>query len=130
VALATLFQDFLLAQAALDAAHADVAAKQQARDAARAAALAVLPSLRKYVVATYGEESTAFTTFGFTPTKAPQKSTQVKAAAAAKAAATRKAHEAALKAPVPPVALPASPAVTAAPQNVPTAPVPAATVKS
>jgi len=101
-----------------------------ARDTALAAARAVVPSLRSYVALTYGEESTTFTKFGFTRHKAPQKSALVKATAVAKATTTRKAHQAALHAPVPvPVTQVAAP-VTAAPQNTPTAPVPAAPVKS
>jgi hypothetical protein len=79
---------------------------------------AVLPSLEKYVSGTYGVESTAFTTFGFTAPKKPVKPVRVRAVAATKATQTRKAHAAALKAlvvesPAPvvqPVAAPVTPA--------------------
>jgi hypothetical protein len=129
-ALTALFQDYLQRQRDLDDAHANVAAKQRARDEALAAARAVLPSLRGHVAATYGEESTAYTTFGFTPHKRAVVTTHVKAASATKATTTRKAHQAALKAPVPVPAPQVAAPATAAPQNTPTAPVPPAPVKS
>jgi len=99
-ALSALFKDYLQSQADLEQAHRDVAAKQQARDAALAAVQAVLPSLEKYVSGSYGVGSAAFTTFGFTAPKKPVKPARVKAAAATKATKTRKAHAAALQAPV------------------------------
>ena len=101
-ALTAIFQGFMKAQADLEAARTVVTAKQQARDAALAEAVAALPPLRKYLAGTYGEESTTYTDFGFTAPKTPVKTVQVKAAAATKATTTRKAHQAALTAPVPP----------------------------
>lgn len=118
-ALAAVFQAYLQSQADLEAARVNVTAKKQARDAARAEAVALLPSLRSYVAATYGEDSPVFTSFGFTPHKAAQKSTHVKAAAATKATATRKAHEAALAAADAPHAPGAPPAQPPAPAPVP-----------
>jgi hypothetical protein len=105
-ALTAVFQAFLKAQADLETARTVVTAKQQARDAALAEAVAALPPLRKYLAGTFGEASTTYTDFGFTAPKAPVKTVQVKAAAATKATTTRKAHKAALTAPVPPPATP------------------------
>ena len=108
-ALTAVFEAYLKAQADLDDARTAITAKQQARDAALAAAVAALPPLRKYLAGTYGEESTTYASFGFTAPKTPVKTVQVKAAAATKATTTRKAHKAALDAPVPPPATPATP---------------------
>ena len=55
----------------------------------------MIPSLRKYLAGTYGDSSTTYTDFGFTTPKEPVKTVQVKANAATKATATRKAHKAA-----------------------------------
>ncbi len=108
-AIAAVFQAYLQAQADLDEARTAVTAKQQARDTALAAAVAMIPPLKKYLAGTYGEESTTFTDFGFEAPKTPVKSAKVKAAAAEKATTTRKAHDAAVKAPVPaPVPTPKS----------------------
>jgi len=94
-AITAVFQAFLQAQADLDEARTAVTAKQQVRDAALAAATAMIPSLRKYLAGTYGDSSTTYTDFGFTTPKEPVKTVQVKANAATKATATRKAHKAA-----------------------------------
>jgi hypothetical protein len=108
-ALSALFQAYLQAEHDLEGARTVVTAKQQTRDAALAAVNEVLPGLHKYLVATYGEESTTFASFGLPVAKTVAKTAEVKAAAAAKAKATRAAHKAA--------------AATAAPAPVPTAPV-------
>ena len=100
-AIAAVFQAYLQAQADLDSARTAVTAKKQARDAARAAAVAMIPPLRKYLAGTFGEASTTYTDFGFATPKKAAKTVQVKAVAAAKATTTRKAHKAAATAPVP-----------------------------
>ena len=100
-AISAVFQAYLQSQADLDDARTAITAKQQARDTALAAAVAMLPELRKYLAGTYGEASTTYADFGFTAPKVPVKSAQVKAVAAEKATATRKAHTAAAKAPAP-----------------------------
>jgi ABC-type transporter MlaC component len=105
-ALAAIFQAYLLAEQDLEAARTIVTAKQQTRDAALAAVDAVQPPFHKYLVATYGEESTTFANFGLPVTQKTTKTAEVKAAAAAKAKATRAAHKAA---PVTPATAPATP---------------------
>jgi hypothetical protein len=95
-AIAAAYQAYLQAQKDLDDARAVVAAKKAARDAALAGATAMTSPLRKYLAATYGEESPTYTAFGLPVTKKAAKTVQVKAAAATKASATRKSHKAAL----------------------------------
>jgi hypothetical protein len=94
-ALSALFQTYLQTEADLEAARTTVTARQQARDTALAAVDGVLPQFHKYLVATYGEESTTFASFGLPVSKSVAKSAEVKAAAAAKAKATRASHKAA-----------------------------------
>jgi hypothetical protein len=108
-ALSALFQTYLQTEADLEAARTTVTARKQARDAALAAVDAVLPQFQKYLVATYGEASTTYASFGLPVTQQATKSAEVKAAAAAKAKATRQAHRAAASATAP-VAPPATPA--------------------
>jgi hypothetical protein len=105
-AIAALFQAVLQAQQDLEAARTAVSAKKQARDAALQAALAILPDFRKYLAATYGEESTTYAAFGLPVTKQATRTAQEVAEAVAKAKATRKAHEAALAAAPAPAATP------------------------
>jgi len=94
-ALSAIFQAYLLAEHDLEDARTVVTAKKQARDAALAAVNETLPGLHKYLVATYGEESTTFASFGLPVTQKTVKTAETKAAAAAKAKATRAAHKAA-----------------------------------
>ncbi len=100
-ALMALFQAYLQAEHDLEDARTVVTAKKQARDAALAAVNEILPGLHKYLVATYGEESTTFAAFGLPVTQKTVKTAETKAAAAAKAKATRAAHKAALVIPAP-----------------------------
>jgi hypothetical protein len=100
-ALSAMFQSYLQAEKDLEAARLVVAEKQQARDAAYAPLVGTVPALRKYLAATYGEESTTFSSFGFEATKIGTKSAETIAAAVAKSKATRAAHKAAKVAPVP-----------------------------
>ncbi|HEY8088149.1 MAG TPA: hypothetical protein VIF09_09895 [Polyangiaceae bacterium] len=109
-ALAAVFQAYLQAEKDLLDARTTVTARQQARDAALGAALALMPDLRKYLSATYGEQSTTYAAFGLPVTQKPVKSAQTKAESAAKATATRKSHKAALTAPAAPPAPPPAPA--------------------
>ena len=113
-ALAALFQAYLQAEKDLEVARNTVADKQHVRDAALTAIDAVLPDLRKYLSATYGEQSTTYAAFGLPVDKAPVKTAQQKAEAAAKAKATREQHKAAL----------AAPAATPAPAPTPAVPAP------
>jgi hypothetical protein len=105
-ALSALFQTYLQTEADLQSARAVVTAKQQARDAALAAVNDVLPPFHKYLAATYGEESTTFTSFGLPATKKPAKTAEVKAAAVQKSKATRASHKAAPVTTTPPPATP------------------------
>ena len=100
-ALSAMFTAYLQAEKDLDAARIDVAAKQQARDAAYAPLVLLLPDLRKLLAATYGEESTVYASFGFPVTKKAVKTADVVATAVTKARATRASHKAALEAPAP-----------------------------
>ena len=111
-----LFSAALQAESDLEAARLGVVAKKQARDAALSAALAAVTPLQKYLAGTYGEESTTYAAFGLPVAKTPVKSAEVKAAAAAKATATRKAHKAALASATPstPATAPAATAATTA----------------
>jgi hypothetical protein len=99
-----MFQTYLQAEKDLEAARLVVADKQQARDAAYAPLVGTVPALRQYLAATYGEESSTFTSFGFEATKVATKSAETIAAAVAKGKATRAAHKAAKVTPVPPAA--------------------------
>jgi hypothetical protein len=116
-ALSATFQAAIQAQTDLDDARAVVAAKVQAQKAAVAAAIAAEELLHRYVEATYGPESPVLADFGFVPEKIAEKSAAVKAAATAKANATKKAKKAALAAVTSPAATPepAQPAAPAAP---------------
>jgi hypothetical protein len=105
-ALAAVFQAYLQAEQDLEAARTVVTAKQQVRDAALAAVNATLPNLHKYLAATYGEESTTFTSFGLPATKKAAKTVEVKAAAVQKSKATRASHKTA------PATTPPTPATT------------------
>jgi hypothetical protein len=98
-AIAAAYQAYLQAQKDLDDARTVVAAKKAARDAALAGAEAMTPPLRKYLAATYGEESPTYKAFGLPVPKKPVKSVHVRADAATKASVTRKRHEAALAEP-------------------------------
>lgn len=102
-ALSGLFQAYLQAEKDLEEARNTVTAKKLVRDAALAAISAVMPDFRKFLAATFGEQSTTYAAFGLPVTQHATKSAQTKADAAAKAAATRKSHEA-------PPAAPATPA--------------------
>ena len=110
-ALSALFQAYLTAEQDLEAARSVVTTKMQARDAALAAATAVLPGLRSYLSATYGEESATYAAFALPVHQPTVKTAAEKAESAAKAKATRAAHKAALAKPAPEAA-PAAPAVT------------------
>jgi hypothetical protein len=114
-ALSALFQAYLTAQKDLDDARSVVSAKLKGRNAALAAVTAVIPGLRSYLAATYGEESTTYAAFGLPVDKTAEKTAAQKAASAAKAKATRAAHKAALAATVPAAAPAAAPAATPAP---------------
>ena len=100
-ALAAMFQAYLQAEQDLDAARLVVDARQKARDAVYAPLVGLVPALHKYLVATYGEESITFASFGLAAAKKAVKSAEVVAAAAAKARATRAAHKAGKAGPVP-----------------------------
>jgi hypothetical protein len=97
-ALAAVYQAYLKAQADLDAARGVVTEKQQIRDAALRQALATTPGLRKYLAATYGEDSPTYGAFGLPVTKKAVRPVKTKAAAADKATTTRARHKAALEA--------------------------------
>jgi len=115
-ALSAMFTAYLQAEKDLDAARIDVAAKQQARDAAYAPLVGIVPDLRKLLAATYGEESTVYASFGFQVTKKAVKTAVDVATAVTKAKATRAAHKAALEAPAPvaqPAPAPAAPVTKA-----------------
>jgi hypothetical protein len=87
-----------LVQSCIDSADAVAPAKAKwtaAVQASRALNKQVAPTLRglrAYLVNTYGPTSTVLADFGFSPTKTVVKTTEVKAAAAEKAVATRKAR--------------------------------------
>jgi len=115
-ALSAIFNAYLQAQADLDAARLVVMAKEQARDAALAAAEAMVPPLRSWAEASFGHASPILPDFGFKMLVATTRTAASKAASAAKAKATRAAHKAALAAAAPapaPAPAPATPAAKA-----------------
>jgi hypothetical protein len=112
-ALASLFQAYIQAEKDLDVARTTVTDKEKVRDAALTAVDAVMPDFRKYLSATYGEQSTTYAAFGLPVTKKPVKMAAQKAEAAAKAKATRAQHKAALAAPAAPPAPAPTPATPA-----------------
>jgi hypothetical protein len=116
-ALSAIFNAFLQAQADLDAARGVVAAKQQARDAALTAAVAMVPPLRKWAELTFGDQSPILQDFGFEAARVPVVSAETKAEAAAKGQATRKAKKAAL------ASVSAAPAATPPTGAAPAAPI-------
>jgi hypothetical protein len=115
-ALAAVYQAYLQAQADLDAARGVVTAKKQARDAALKTALATTPGLRKFLAATFGEESPTYVAFGLPVPKKPVKSAKVKADAVQKGTSTRARHKAALE-----TTAPAAPSPAPSPAPVPKA---------
>ncbi len=114
-ALNAVFQAALQAQTDLDAARAAVSVKLAAHKAALAAASATAALLHKWAEATFGPASPVLEDFGFTPAAPADKPVAVKAKAAAKSTATRKAKKAAVEAVTEPGATPAAPTPPAPP---------------
>jgi hypothetical protein len=87
-----------LVQSSIDAANAIAPARAkwtaavQASRASTKKLVPILQGLRAYLVNTYGPTSTVLVDFGFSPTKTVVKTPEVKAEAAVKAKATRKAR--------------------------------------
>jgi len=87
-----------LVQSCIDAANAIAPAKVkwlaavQAYRALNKQVTPILRGLRAYVINTYGPTSTVLADFGFSPTKTVVKTPEVKAIAAKKSVATRKAR--------------------------------------
>jgi len=97
-AIAAVFQAALQALADLDAARSVVDTKLQAKNAAVAAADAMLALIQKYLGLTYANETAVYSAFGLEPPKAPEMTAATKAAAAAKGRATRARKKAAAQA--------------------------------
>jgi hypothetical protein len=99
-ALKALFQDEIDANNALDGIRAQMKEQVIAIRAIRSKAGAARKGLGAYILATYGANAAqVLEDFGISPPKTPgAKTAEVKAAAAAKAVATRKARRDALKA--------------------------------
>jgi hypothetical protein len=87
-----------LVQSCIDAANAITPAKVKWQGAVQAAnalnkqVTPILQGLRAYVINAYGPTSTVLADFGFSPTKTVVKTPEVKALAAKKSVATRKAR--------------------------------------
>lgn len=109
-ALIAIYQAALQAQTDLDAARQAVTARVQAHKKALAAADAVTVLLHRWAQGQFGPESPVLQDFGFVPATPTDKTVAVKAGAAAKSTATRKAKKAALAGTGSPGAQPAAPA--------------------
>jgi hypothetical protein len=90
--LAKMFQGGIDIADATDAARKQWAVAVAAEKSNQTSLTGVQSSLRNYVAATYGETSTEFADFGFTPRKVRTVDVDKKAAARAKRLATRKAR--------------------------------------
>lgn len=90
--LAKVFQDGIDTADATDAAKKQYAAAVAAEQEDRATLTGVETALRSYLAATYGQASTTFADFGFTPKKVRAVNASTKAAAVEKRNATRKAR--------------------------------------
>jgi hypothetical protein len=90
--LVKMFQDGIDVADATDSAKETWSKAVAAERSNRAALKGVQQSLRNHVAALYGETTTQFTDFGFTPKKVRTVSADTKAAAAKKRKATREAR--------------------------------------
>ena len=94
-----LLQDRIDASTAAESADTARAAAVKAERDERAKTAAFVRSFRRVVVGMFEQTPDTLAAFGFTAPKVAKKSAETKATAAKKSTATRKAHEAALKAP-------------------------------